>query len=305
MGQKPQQISRMTSIWGTYGKVWGRFWTEARSAEWSDDMTILGLYLLTSPHHMSEGLYVIPKAYMADDLDWPMERVDETLNLLEKDGFSRYDAKARVVFLPNALKYQPPVGPKQVKGAFNRISILPKTPLMKDFLLVSDTVCPDLSILYRNTIDTASIPLCSISISKEPSVPKVSAPTESEWMKRSELVLAATHFPSEYRDLADILAAENKTGRVSLRRVVATLYEPLLAYENNGSDQASLEYGLRAAIAKGAANVNYVKKAASSYSPTRVSVEPKRHKAVYCPKDGVEMVSDGDGSTNLHCPVCS
>jgi hypothetical protein len=28
-------------------------------------------------------------------------------------------------------------------------------------------------------------------------------------------------------------------------------------------------------------------------------------KPIYCPHDGVEMVSDGDGSSNLHCPVCS
>jgi len=297
----------MTSAWGTYGKVWGRFWTEARSAEWSDDMTILGLYLLTSPHHVSEGLYVIPKAYISDDLDWQMERVDETFSLLEKDGFSRYDAKTRVVFLPNALKYQPPVGPKQVKGAFNRVSALPKTVLMQDFLSVADTVCPDLSILYRNTIDTASIPLalCSSSNSKELSVPKLSAPTESEWSERADRVLTTTHFASEYRDLAAILAAGNKTGKVSLRRVVTTLYDPLLAVENNGVGEDAFEYGLRAAIAKGAPNPNYVKKAAVNYDPSRVRVEPKQKKTIYCPKDGVEMVPDGDGTSNLHCPVCS
>ena len=29
------------------------------------------------------------------------------------------------------------------------------------------------------------------------------------------------------------------------------------------------------------------------------------NKSHYCPKDGVEMVPDGDGTSNVHCPVCA
>jgi hypothetical protein len=140
---------------------------------------------------------------------------------------------------------------------------------------------------------------------KDLSAAKLAAASESDWNSRAETVLSATHFPQEYRDLADIMAAANKTGKVSVRRVVTALYEPLLTCENNGVGTTAFEYGLRAAIAKGAANVNYVKQAAGNYDPTRVRVEPKVRKAEYCPNDGVEMVADGDGSGNTHCPVCS
>lgn len=248
-------------------------------------MRLLSLYLLTCNHHMSEGIYVIPKAYMTEDLGWTTERTEAALTALREDGFAKYDERTRVVLMPNAIRYQPPVGPKQVKGAANHLSLIPQCDLLQEFLCICDTVCPDLSILYRNSIETPPIPLAlsssSNSTSKKSSLPKkLSAAKDDDWEARAEAVLTATKHPSLYRDLAGVMAEANATGKVSLRRVVTTLYEPLLAVESNGVGAEAFEYGLRAALAKPAANVNYVKKAAQNapagYVPKSGSAQADR-----------------------------
>jgi hypothetical protein len=100
-------------------------------------------------------------------------------------------------------------------------------------------------------------------------VPKpqaVSAPTPSDWQSRAEEALTASWFPEKLKLLGELLAEENKTGKTRLSRVVTALYEPLVACQETLSRDA-LAYGLDAAIARPAANVNYVKRAAANYVP--------------------------------------
>lgn len=66
--------------------------------------------------------------------------------------------------------------------------------------------------------------------------------------------------------LADLLAEENKTGEVSEGRTLRMLWLPIAA-ASESIDQAALAYGLQAAIASGAPNANYVKKAAAGFRP--------------------------------------
>jgi hypothetical protein len=67
------------------------------------------------------------------------------------------------------------------------------------------------------------------------------------------------------RSMAELLAEQNKTKKVSLRRVVNEIYQPFTAARNAHGDDA-LAFGAEAAIAKGIPNVNYAKKAAQSYA---------------------------------------
>ncbi|MHB8995776.1 MAG: hypothetical protein ACYC63_11035 [Armatimonadota bacterium] len=59
-------------------------------------------------------------------------------------------------------------------------------------------------------------------------------------------------------------AAENKTGQVMLGRQVSLLQALLKVKQDLDLD--AYRYGLEAAVAKGAANPNYVKRAAASHS---------------------------------------
>lgn len=105
---------------------------------------------------------------------------------------------------------------------------------------------------------------------------KVKAPDDEDWQQRADAVLAATDFPADYQRLAELLAAENKTGKAALSRVVRELYEPLLDVEHEVSREA-MRAGLRAAITKGAPNVTYVRKAAVSHAtrPGAIAVTSK------------------------------
>ncbi len=105
---------------------------------------------------------------------------------------------------------------------------------------------------------------------------KVRAPKDEDWQQRADAVLASTDFPSDYQNLAELLAAENKSGKATLSRVVRELYEPLLEVEHEVGGGA-MRAGLRAAITKGAPNVTYVKKAAVSHAtrPGAVAVTSK------------------------------
>jgi hypothetical protein len=95
--------------------------------------------------------------------------------------------------------------------------------------------------------------------------PKVKAPKVDKLAQRAEELLAASAFPSDLLQLAEIMAAENKTGRAALSRVIRQIYEPLVELEGTVSADA-MRYGLRAAITAQAPNANYVKRAAASFS---------------------------------------
>lgn len=96
-----------------------------------------------------------------------------------------------------------------------------------------------------------------------PKAVKVKAP---DWQSKADALLEKSRFPSDLMQLSEILAAENKTGKVALSRVVSQLYEPLVALQSELSD-AALRHGLRAAITNMAPNANYVRKAALKYVP--------------------------------------
>ncbi|MHB8895283.1 MAG: hypothetical protein ACYC99_08940 [Candidatus Geothermincolia bacterium] len=117
----------------TYHRVDSKFWTDEKSANWNDDTKLLALYLKTGPHATLEGFYHLPKGYILADLQWLPERLAEPFAVLLAEGFIRYDETVSVVLIHNALKYQSPDNPNQVKSAITKVADLPETPLLRDF----------------------------------------------------------------------------------------------------------------------------------------------------------------------------
>lgn len=58
----------------SYGKIARRTWNSRTFRSLSEDARTLWLYLLTSPHANTLGLYVLRPAYAVDDLQWMGER---------------------------------------------------------------------------------------------------------------------------------------------------------------------------------------------------------------------------------------
>jgi ribosomal protein S27AE len=286
-----------------YFRVSPRIWNE----EWGDDERLLAFYVLTCEHRLTEGLYRLPKGYILSDLGWSPERLEGPFAKLLADGFIEYDEKARVILVVKALKYQAPANDNVCKAAAKRLADMPETPLFAGLQRYAERYAKLFAILLPKLLpERYGKPpsLSSTSLKKELFAEKISAPKESDIARRAREVLEATGYRREYEDLAAILAADNKTGKVSLARVLRELYEPLLAIEGNGVTPASFQYGLQAAISKGAANANYVKKASANYDPSRTKTQTVSVKTPLCPDCGVDLAYDGDGTANRHCPVC-
>lgn len=75
----------------------------------------LWIYFLTSPNTNSiPGLFRAGEAAMAEELGWPLKGFREAFAELFREGLANADWKARLVWLPNAIKYNRPDNPNVV-----------------------------------------------------------------------------------------------------------------------------------------------------------------------------------------------
>jgi hypothetical protein len=118
-----------------YNRVSPNYWHLCR--EWNERTTIVGLYVQTCRHRHSEGLYHIPREYIAGDLGYTAHAVNRSLYIIENAGFVRYDRGANVLLLMTGLELQPPTSPRQIKGAIDRLRTLPASPLLRDLYFLA------------------------------------------------------------------------------------------------------------------------------------------------------------------------
>lgn len=112
-----------------YQKIDVKIWRDEKFVNLSEDARILFLYILTSPHSNSLGLYVLPEGYILADLQWDLKRLGKPLEELLENDLIDYDDTVRLVFVKNQLKHRPLVNQNQVTGALNILKDLPKSPL--------------------------------------------------------------------------------------------------------------------------------------------------------------------------------
>lgn len=101
-----------------YRKIDVRIWGDAKFQALSGlepSGKALWLYLLTSPNTNSiPGLFRCGEAAMAEELDWPLKAFREAFGEVFREGLAEADWKARVIWIPNALKYNRPESPNVV-----------------------------------------------------------------------------------------------------------------------------------------------------------------------------------------------
>lgn len=77
----------------------------------------LFLYLLTNPNTTSiPGLYRAGAAGMAEELGWTTEGFHEAFREVMQQGLAEADFESRVIFIPNAIKYNKPQSPNVIKS---------------------------------------------------------------------------------------------------------------------------------------------------------------------------------------------
>lgn len=128
-----------------YAKVDHKFWRDPRVRRWSDSTKLFAQYLLTCSHRNTEGLFWLPKDYIASDLGWSIEGISEALHTLSDEGFALYDDDTQTVLIVKAIKYDAPKGEKSVKGAINALGDVPPTPLFATLLSVARQYAPELA----------------------------------------------------------------------------------------------------------------------------------------------------------------
>ncbi len=105
---------------GRYSRVSRRIWSDARftrlSAAEPNGQTLF-MRLLTAPElGIIPGLIPIGEAALSEALGWPPEGFRKAFQEVFLEGLAKADWKARLVWVPKALKHNPPSSPNVIKG---------------------------------------------------------------------------------------------------------------------------------------------------------------------------------------------
>jgi len=116
-----------------YRKVHVCVWADAKFRALSSpnpNGQSLWLYLLTGPHTTQiPGLFTGGEAGLAEALGWPLEGFRKAFREVFSQGMVEADWKARVVWLPNAPKYNPPESPNVALSWLRALDEIADCPL--------------------------------------------------------------------------------------------------------------------------------------------------------------------------------
>ena len=90
----------------------------------------LWLFLLTGPHTGPiPGLFRAGRAALAEELGWSLEAFDQAFKEALAQGIVKADWQARVVFIPKAIKCNPPQSPNVVTSWAGEWQLIPECDL--------------------------------------------------------------------------------------------------------------------------------------------------------------------------------
>lgn len=100
-----------------YGKVYGTFWSSNTTHSLSDDGKLLALYLMTCSHSTIAGVFRLPDGYVAEDIGWDQNRVQQGFAELFAKGFANRCETTKWVWIVKHLEWNKPENPNQRKSA--------------------------------------------------------------------------------------------------------------------------------------------------------------------------------------------
>jgi hypothetical protein len=132
----------------TYRPVDIRIWTDRKFLSLSDDGRMLWLFLLTTTFTRNiPGVIVAGEAALAEELGWSTERFRKGFAELVKKRLSVV-REGRLLWLVNALKYQPIAGPNSIKGMAKRWDDIPDGPLKASIWQALKVACKSWDRLF-------------------------------------------------------------------------------------------------------------------------------------------------------------
>lgn len=121
---------------GRYRKVEVRTWGDEKFRALSPIPPCgagLWLYLITGPHTGPiPGLFRAGRAGMAEELGWELEAFDKAFAEVTSQGMVKADLKARVMWIPNAIRCNRPESPNVVKSWAGEFDLIPECDLKRE-----------------------------------------------------------------------------------------------------------------------------------------------------------------------------
>lgn len=91
-----------------YGTVSPRFWTgeTGKSLRGHPESQIVAMYLMTSPHSTSTGVFHCPRIYISHETGLPAKGVTKGLRRLIEVGFCEYEEASEAIFVRQMARWQ-------------------------------------------------------------------------------------------------------------------------------------------------------------------------------------------------------
>jgi hypothetical protein len=127
---------------GRYRKVDVRIWDDPKFRRLDSAPKLAFICLLTHPQMTSIGaMRATTAASLAEDLNWTPGEAAAALSTLSDLGMVRHDDNARLVWLPNFLRYNPPENPNVARGFASALAMLPECDLRADAARAACAAC--------------------------------------------------------------------------------------------------------------------------------------------------------------------
>jgi hypothetical protein len=114
-----------------YGRISSGFWNHPKIRGLSDQGKLLANYLVAGPHTVSCGAYLLPDAYVSDDLGWTAGTVSKAFAELFKIGFAERFKDGRHIVVCDFLEWNPVENENVGKGIKKQVDLLPDDPAIR------------------------------------------------------------------------------------------------------------------------------------------------------------------------------
>ena len=118
---------------GRYRKIFSRLWPHPGFKALKPSARLLALYVLSGPQTNGIGLFRFSVATAAEDLGVGVESVRKGLADLSVTFDWRFDADARVIYIPSWWRWNQPINPNVLTGNLKSLSEIPPCGLVDAF----------------------------------------------------------------------------------------------------------------------------------------------------------------------------
>lgn len=144
---------------GRYRKVEVRTWGDEKFRALSPMPPCgqgLWLFLITGPHTGPiPGLFRAGRAAMAEELGWDVEAFDKAFQEASQQGMVKADFKARVVWVPKAIRHNRPESPNVVLSWAAEFDLIPECDLKREAFEALRTSIHDVGDAFGKAFDKA------------------------------------------------------------------------------------------------------------------------------------------------------